>query len=67
MIAAVAHAGSDEAAEESAGNPGAWDDDLAGDPDSGTLPDIVELRPEEAVRPPPVLPSDCLTPLAAKH
>lgn len=37
-------------AEESAADPGAWDDDLAGNPGSGELPDIVELRPEEAVR-----------------
>lgn len=35
--------------EDSAAKSGAWDDDLAGDPGSGELPDIVELRPEEAV------------------
>ena len=36
--------------EDSTAKSGAWDADLAGDPGSGELPDIVELRPEEAVR-----------------
>ncbi|CAL5222015.1 g4305 [Coccomyxa viridis] len=44
-------------AEESAADPGAWDDDLAGNPGSGELPDIVELRPEEAAAILPVAPT----------
>ena len=46
---AVAHAGLDEAAADSAASSGAWDDDTGRNPDS-ELPDIVELRREEAVR-----------------
>jgi len=46
---AVAHAGLDEAAADSAANSGAWDNDTGGNPDN-ELPDIVELRREEAVR-----------------
>ena len=49
MRALVWRAESSEA-EAGAANSGAWEDDLAGDPGSGELPDIVELRPEEAVR-----------------